>query len=85
MYQYGGTFGPAKNPKFRVNINPEEEHMLVCPVVKKFSYQQGIIMMNKCHWLIQLFKKVEYLAFKYLKDQCSQLTVSQKSNSTQLN
>ena len=67
MYQYVGTIGPARTPKFRVNGNPKEEHMLACPVVKSCPYQQGSIMMKKFHWLIQLVKKIEYLTFKYLK------------------
>ena len=84
MYQYGGTIGPARTPKFRVQGDPTKEHMLVRPVVKSRPYQQGSIMMKKCHWLIQLVKKVEYLTIEYLKDQFSQLTVNPSETSCQL-
>ena len=47
MYQYGGTIGPARTPKFRVQGDPTKEHMLVRPVVKSRPYQQGSIMMKK--------------------------------------
>ena len=83
MYQYSGTIGPTWTPKFKFNGNSEEEHMLVCPVLKSNPYQQGSVMMRKCHWLIPLVKWVEYLTFKYFEDSSSQLTVSSKSNSTQ--
>ena len=83
MYQYGGTVGAARCPKFRVDGNSEKEYMLVRPVVNSRPYQQGSIMMRKCDWLIQLCKRVESLTLKYLEDNCSQLTVTSKSNSTQ--
>ena len=34
MYQYRGTIGPARTPKFRVQGYTAKEHMLVRPVVK---------------------------------------------------
>ena len=53
MYQYGGTVGPARCPKFRVDGNSEKEHMLVRPVVNSRPYQKGSIMMRK--WTISSF------------------------------
>ena len=74
MYQYGGTIGPSRYPRF-YDRNLSKISMLPRPVVKSRPGNIGHCLMQNCLWLKKVVKHVEFLTLKHLISDKSEMSL----------
>ena len=66
MWQYGGTIGPARYPKYLRDVNIPRYSMLPRPVTLSRPGEMGHTIMTYSHWLQHLVTDVEELTLQFL-------------------